>query len=340
MSGILESKSRVLDTIITKEGRRQLSKGGVDISYVSFTDAATFYRPDVASGSQDATQRIYLESCQLPQDQVTFQADDSGNVLPFPNVAGLGLGAGSILQYTYTGVTSSFIGGRQGMVALSGSAFSDAAAHLLGSSISNFNKLMVLATHDTIFEEEGFATGPNNVTFVINSNRPIKDPKNYASHVSSLDSIFADPRFQGIPNFHFLPPINKVPTKGAQHLSHTDITDTSKTSDLQLGSYAPWGPVNKLGLSYEQIKHELGYYDRLGYMRQVNFDPTSITNHLLGQMFEVSHDNLRKLDIVDFGEVRTNNPGAPWAHVFFAGRVMVDEKGTDTFIHLFTLVFE
>ena len=41
MSGILDNKSRVLDTVITTEGRRQLAEGGVDIQYVTFTDGAT-----------------------------------------------------------------------------------------------------------------------------------------------------------------------------------------------------------------------------------------------------------------------------------------------------------
>jgi hypothetical protein len=341
MSGILDNKSRVLDTIITEEGRRQLSEGGIDIAYVSFSDAATFYRADIASGSQDATQRIYLESCQLPQDLVTFQADDSGNVLPFPTTANVGQGAGSILQYTYTGVTSSSIGGsRQGMLAMSGSLFADAAQQLLGSSIGNFNKLMVLATRDTIFEDAGFATGPNSLGFTINNDRPIRNPKNFATHISSIDSIFADPRFQGIPNFHYLPPINKVATQGATHISSADISDPSQTSDIQLGTYPPWGRTHKLGLSYAQIMYELKYYEQLGYMRKVSFDPTSISNNLIGQMFEVNHRKLRKLDVVDFGAVRTNIPGSPWAHIFFVGKVSVDENGTDTFIHLFTLVFE
>ena len=85
MSGILDSKSRVLDTIVTSLGRQQIADGKLNIRYVSFTDALTFYKADLVSGTQDATRRIYLESCNLPQDQITFEADDCGKIMPFGN---------------------------------------------------------------------------------------------------------------------------------------------------------------------------------------------------------------------------------------------------------------
>src|SRR5579871_3609709 len=175
MSGILDTKTRVLDTILTVEGRKQLSQGGVDIAYVSFSDGATFYAADVQSGSQDATQRIYLESCQLPQDQITFQADDQGNVSPFGNTAGINTGWGKIIDYTYTGVTSSFIGGAGiGTSAARGDNFAVQVNDLLGASPDNFTKLRVLSTVDPFFEDDGFAAGPSSITFQINDGRPLK----------------------------------------------------------------------------------------------------------------------------------------------------------------------
>ena len=334
MSGLLDSKSRVLDTIITFEGRQQLSQGGIDIAYVSFTDPATFYAADEVSGSQDATTRIYLESCQLPQDQVTFKADGQGNVLPFGNADGISQSPGKILAYTYTGVTGSVIGGSQGVSASQGPAFAAAADALLAASINNYSKLMVVATHDQVFERDGFVIGPDQVTFTINNKRPIADPSRYATSINALESIFSDPRFSNLPNFKFLPPVNQVTD------TSVDLTDHRATSQWQLGTYLPWGRTQVFGLSYQQVMHELQYYERLGFMRRFSFDPTSIQNNLAGQFFEKTHDTLKKLDVIDYGQHQTGNPAAPMAHVFFVGKVQVDEKGTDTFIHLFTLVFE
>jgi hypothetical protein len=340
MSGLLDNKTRVLDTILTLEGRRQLSQGGIDIAYVAFSDSMTFYRADIASGSQDATKRIYLESSQLPQDQVTFQADDSGNVVPFGNGNNANLGVGKILNYTYTGVTSSVIGGgSQNVTASQGNDFTDNVETLLASSADNFSKLMVLATIDPIFKDDEFLAGPDSIAFQINDTKPIRNKNQFVTHITALDSIFSDPRFSHLPNFKFLPPINKVSDQSA--LGQWGIADTSKVSFL--GAYAPWGLYSwfrSVVLGYEQIAFELSYYESLGYMRQINFDPTSIDNNLVGQFFERNYDTLKKLDIVNYGRHRTGDADNSTAHIFFCGKVMVDEKGTDTFIHLFTLVFK
>ena len=44
MAGILNSKTRILDTILTLEGRRQLADGDFQVKYVSFTDGSSFYQ--------------------------------------------------------------------------------------------------------------------------------------------------------------------------------------------------------------------------------------------------------------------------------------------------------
>ena len=93
MSGILNSKSRVMDAILTAEGRRQMAAGTFEVSFVTFTDADVAYIPSPIPGSTgsyadptghvDPTDRIYFEACDLPQDQVTFEANDEGRLVPF-----------------------------------------------------------------------------------------------------------------------------------------------------------------------------------------------------------------------------------------------------------------
>lgn len=335
MSGILDNKSRVIDTLITTEGRRQLSLGGIDIKYLSFTDNAAFYRADIASGSQDATRRIYLEACQLPQDMVSFQADDSGNLQTFDNTVGTQIAGGQILEYSFQALTQSTIGGSvQSVSTLTGSSFTDASHVLLASAASNFANLQLIATHDRVFEDDGFGIGPDKVTFVISNTRPIPTPAQQTANVSLLDSIFSDPRFSDRPNFRYLPPINKTTD------ASLDKTDPRATRSRFLGFFQPWGRTQVFGLTYQQTMNELAYYDSLGFRQTISFDPTSASNHLVGQFFEASSNTLRKLDVIDYGVHQTGNPSSPTAHIFFVGKVEVDEKGTDTFLHVFTLVFE
>jgi len=142
MSGILDNKTRIIDAIVTSEGRRQLAEGDMRIEYVSFTDAGTYYRADVVSGSADASSRIFFEACNLPQDQITFEADDSGKLMPFANALDVQLRAGNILSFSLGVPTSSiFVGSLEHVNVLSGTAFASVASNLLAESSENFKKL-------------------------------------------------------------------------------------------------------------------------------------------------------------------------------------------------------
>lgn len=82
MAGILDKKSRVLDAVLTPEGRRQLADGTLSISYATFTDGEVFYSVDAVYGHEDPADRLYMEACGLPQDQVIFEANDEGKLSP------------------------------------------------------------------------------------------------------------------------------------------------------------------------------------------------------------------------------------------------------------------
>lgn len=98
MSGILDNKSRIMDAVLTAEGRRQMAVGTFEVSYVTFSDYGVFYQADTTEGHVDPTERIYLEACNLPQDQITFEANDEGNLVPLRKQPVLSTpgGAGSI----------------------------------------------------------------------------------------------------------------------------------------------------------------------------------------------------------------------------------------------------
>lgn len=331
MSGILDNKSRIIDTIITDEGRRQLARGGLDVQYFTFTDATVFYRPDLVSGSQDASRLIQLESCDLPQDSITFRANIDGRLEPFRNSRGFDMSAGSVLQSIMTQSGSSWT---QEIVPARGVTLEAASAELLSSAADNFRKMYLLASRDAVFEEDQFVMAPDNVSFVITDDRPLKGKEQHVAHLTSLDSVHTDPRFSDKLNFRFMPPVNKLDDDSI------DRADYRETANRTLATYKPLGRTQASRLSWTQLSHELRYYADLGYVRNITFDPTSAENHLVGQFFERSDNTLKKLDVVDHGTHLTGDPATPVVRVFFVGKVEVDERGTDTFIHLFTLVFE
>lgn len=320
-----------MDTVVTLEGRRQIANADLKIEYVSFSDGSTYYRGDIISGSADATSRIYLECCHLPQDQISFEADDSGRLQPFENSSGISIKDGQIIGYSFDALTASVLtGSSQNVRFLRGDEFASTAESLLASSIDNFTKLRLIGTKDILFEDDGFGIGNSTIEFIINNDKPLFDATTHVAHINSLDSLFQDVRLSKVANFRYLPPINKVDDHGI------DRRDHRSTSRYQLGEYKPWGRSHLEGLSPRQLEYELMHYERMGYAKTISFDPTSRQNRMMCQFFEVNFDMIKKLDIIDYGQYVWHGGQR---HAYFVGKVMIDDNGTHTFIHLFTLIF-
>jgi len=347
MSGILDNKSRVIDAILTFEGRRQMADGNFTIKYATFSDTFVSYGIDKSEGHEDPTTKIYLESWNAPQDQITFEADDSGNLIPFRQHNSINATSttgsnenisrwvtfkdGKLKSNTknYTtlyNVTSSFA-----QDAIRGADFASQIQGLLTSSIDNFNKLRILGSADQLFEDKDFAVGPNDVQIRIPVNDVTRQME-FPTNVNTVDSLFNDEKLRNVINFKYLPPIKKA----SATTNKTDIV-ALKDANLFLGDYAPWGPIDPLTLA--DIKKELKNYEETA--KEFIFDPTSRDNEIVGQFFEITNDQARKLDVIDYGKLDNSSfsLNATTNHVFFVGKVVVDDNGTECFIHLFTILF-
>ncbi len=325
--GLLDSKTRILDTQVTLEGRRQISSGRFKIEWISLTDGSTFYEADAVSGSSDATKRIYLETCHLPQDQVTFEADDSGRLMPFKNdknivVKGRKIFTGSL------NISGSFANDFE---LIENDQFASLASSLLSSSLENFKKCRMIGTIDPIFEDDQFLAGPTDIGFVITDEYPIDDVRAQSANINHLESFFQDRRMMHLDNFMYLPPVMK--TEDA-----VDLTNPEQARIFRIGEYAALGPVDRS--DYSEFEEELLDAERIGFCKTVRFDPTSRNNRIGAQFFEIRKNDILKLEVIDFGSYTTDDPDHPIKKVFFVGKVMIDDNGNYTFIHLFTLVFD
>ena len=87
MAGILNNKERVIDFLITQQGKRQLSDGRMIIEYASFTDMHTFYHPsgsdDLADVAEDASNRVFFESTDRHQDIIVPETEAGFSMQPF-----------------------------------------------------------------------------------------------------------------------------------------------------------------------------------------------------------------------------------------------------------------
>lgn len=314
MAGILDAKTRIFDTIITNQGRAQASTGKMRIEYASFSDASAIYALDtLVSGGLDFTSRITFEAGNLPQDQITLEADDSGKLLTNFITSGTQytVAAGQILSGSNYEIVSS-------------SQFASLFTGLLNSSLQNFRKLSILQTPNPTYDNfNEFILEGNSYTYSITPTLPIPAGKMREINLDNIESLFFDKRLSHLPNFQYLPPINK-PLNG-------------NVTGAPIGVYSN---LNQAGIeTYADIAPELDELARNGYKRTIDFLETSEQNNLFCQFFETSNQEITKLDIIDFGQFPSTET-EPARHVFFVGKVFTDGYNMTTFVNMFVLVFE
>jgi hypothetical protein len=328
MAGILDAKQRILDSIITQEGKRQLGDGDFKAEYYSFGDSVAIY--DLAdvfvSGTGNRADRIalpfVLEASMLPQDQITFEASDAGRIF----VRELLPVSDSVVRVVDGKIFSGSVATSMETVTKQ-SQFASITNQILSTSLNNFQKLSVLGS-PRIFrneEEKSFAVDLHSVGFDILDDSPIPSQRNggmQSVDVNHADSLFADKKFSHMPNFKYLPPVNKVQKQNSPR--------------EKIGN---WQPINQQPIqTYEQLyKTEIEPAEKTGYSTTVSFVSSSKQNRIFGQMFEVAGNQLTKLDVIDFGSFITR--AGESKRVFFAGKVYTDDTGSDTFINMFTLIF-
>lgn len=319
MSGILDPKSRIMDVFLTEEGRRQVANGSIRIEYASFSDSTTFYEKDILSGSSEVTNRLFFECSSSPYDQITFEADDSGMLNP--------------LKTTEIQISNGLIITGSGQF-VTGTEFINSSNVLLSSSLQAFKNNFLIGTIDTLFEYEQFGVSNSEIHFKISEKNPIKSTGLESANVTVMDSLFQDERMSHLPNFQYLPPINKP-----RDSSSVDFSNKTFLDNHLLGNY----PRIDHGKSKSEVefalKEKLIDLDKRGHVKSISFDPSSNTNNLHCQLFEISNNQIKKLDIIDFGNVRMKDDGSI-QKMYFAGKVFVDDYGNHTFVNLFTLYFE
>lgn len=323
MAGILDSKKRIFDTILTPEGRKQLAEGTFRARYYSFTDRSTFYNRDtIVSGGLDETFRFVTEASALLQDQIALESDDSGHVKALIKSGSV---AYSVLDGRLFSLTGSGNGPRQ---LITGSDFTALSTELLSSSIDAFKDQQILRSPDPLDDQEthAFRLSSDKFNFRVTNEKPFKRDEISEANVKHVESLFQDARFSNVPNFMYLPPVNKArPDTGQKVL---------------LGHYPN---LNQQEMqTYEDLdKDFLQKYINTGYEHVVEFTDTSTQNNVMSQMFEASDNKLKKLDIIEFvmKESQTDTEQIERS-IFFAGKVFIDEAGNQTFLHMFTLIYE
>lgn len=366
---MLDSKKRILDTIITEEGKRQLAAGTFQPRYYSFGDASAVYSPadTNASGSspeQSIATIVSFEAMSLPQDQVAFESDDAGNLAVFNSKNNYF----QVPESVTTDVSQSvlrIIGGslvqgwnlEQPTAVTASVLFSSLANSILSGSFENFRRLGLLQSPDLLYpNRNSFNVSTGSITFTIDNQTAdgMFPGGMQAGTLEATSDMFADEHLSHADAFQFLPPVNKLPS------------NSENVSAVAIGNYFAAIPgLTRVNNVADFVRTFINKPNGPGPLPRatVTFSETTTTNRLMCQVFEAGNAKLSKLDIVDFGVfnvIRSDDPTAnifPEAiaqpvnpdgvnsvrriQVYFLGKVYRDSiTQANKFINLATLVFQ
>lgn len=328
--GILDNKSRIVDTVLTWEGRQQFSEGKLGFVYYSFSDDEIVYDSSSPGVIDDASKRFYFEApYALPQDQIAFRADDSGFLQDFLG-SGVRVEAGTLLtsSFVFFSTTASVVTGTYEFAPAVGDQFASLSEKLLSGSIDNFSRLSLIRSTNRYFAGE-LPVKP------VTSNGPtFKERGVLPSTTKELSiansSFFGDRKLSSAKNFKYLPPIS---ANGSQ-LGIWPQVDVNKSNEP-----LTWSEIEAsgtLGLNYNGILKS----GEMGSLNNVKFEFAPADLKLAAQSFEVNGSGvISKLDMYDAGTFKTNDVERPLARVVFVGKVYINSKNLPCFLSIFTLVF-
>ena len=324
MAGILDSKTRIIDAVVTEVGRSQIANGQLKIEFASFSDSSTYYQAGGVTGVDNANMRIYFESPGVkPQDLITFETDDSGNLMGYPMNPKLSIAGDDLFK---NNLSSSNI---NNLVFVSGSNdFASLSAGIVTSSIDHFKNLYVIGSSTDGIKglSRQFDMQPSSKTFTITNKSPFDGgPLVDIADIDSVECLFLDKRLSHVPNFKFLPPIVTEPladpdtgeplpwNAGTIFLAKLDQDRTGR--QIFLGDYKSLGE-NQSELTYPDIISNLNGQSAAGndpdaYQSHPNSNLPYATNipdyqsqELLATLIEVA----RERAVISFTETsETNN---------------------------------
>tara|TARA_A100001515_G_scaffold145073_1_gene151768 strand:- start:213 stop:1319 length:1107 start_codon:yes stop_codon:yes gene_type:complete len=368
MAGILDKKSRIMDVIVTREGRRQIADGNLRATFASFTDSQSFYEHDAVSGSTDPTDRIYFEAFSSPIDQIIFEKDDSGRLIGDIPVSDGTIFGDQIFKHD----------GDSQFLLVTGSTFASDAEGFVTASINNFkNQQLIGSEKGNDLNPLTFDVSENKIAFTLDNSKPFNgNPNDFSIDIQSAKPLFFDDRLAHLPQFAFLPPVT---TKGLPTANFTNVRTSNRqtltnvvdriggssnlphddTSTEELPLYTEYDVGEAFLAAYRAERDRINSINaassNLIERRTIRFKNTSFNNNIMCQIFEINAQGndkrLIKLDVVDQGEFdfindntsdfqNETNKGHEKKQFFYAGKVFKDDFGVPCFLNIFTIVFD
>ncbi len=356
MSGILNKKNKLIDLVVTEEGRRQMSMGGFRPTFASFSDNVIDYA-HLTGSTYEATNKLYFQTpTAMVDDQIVYETSDAGKLLVGRNSEQFSIINDDV--YLLTTASSGTGASVPSYISVSGSQFASTVKLVKNRTLETFKRNKFIKTLSGFdLDSKAFETNIDNCTFVISNSVPFpKGPNTKTLDIDHAETFMFDSKLSHIQNFQYLPPVNK---NGSDYGSYQDFrslhreqfedikrnlginkipeytqfeeenTVLNYEGDLVIKNRAPNLPFNSTLISRE--------------CAQIYFKSTSEFNNFIGQFYEEDKTDgtVTKLDIVDAGEFFDEiDEAKPNKHVFYVGKVLFDSNKMPTFVNIFTVILD
>jgi hypothetical protein len=222
MSGILNSKQRIMDVLITNNGRRQIADGTFKIDFASFSDHGVFYRDDGTGAADDAGSRIMFEAYSSNTD-IVIPEINSLNSISMDTSSGRRVVNGSIVQ---SGTGSLFLSGAIDVYSSS--------IDIIQTAVDHFDQLQIIGSSNHRVINEYFSLSENNISF--------ESVTKVERNLDTISAIWAHETTNSQPQFRYMAPVYE-----------------SDNEDYPMASYAKinYEPIN----TYDSIKNNLAAGD-------------------------------------------------------------------------------
>lgn len=310
MAGVLDSKKRILDVILTELGRQQMNKGEFNVSYVTFSDKNAQYVDDGTGVAVPIGDNLYFEAFSSANDEIIPEISNEGDFLLSQQVT-------PELE-VIDGILYETDGATEQLQEIDGYSNVEAFSKL---TYDKWGGLQILKTDSSL---DNFNPTPKEFFFYhpyVTSSDGSKVHLPTSNSVDGLKPIRVDSRFSGNVNTLFLPPEDGSGNKLMSYtMYHGDNSLEALKSEIE--NATPLTPEGNL------IKMQVTLAN----------DETYRSYNILGQIFVKSAQSINKLLLVDAGEF-LNDDGEVESRIFHAGLIYKDNYGISKFSRMLSLIF-
>lgn len=302
MAGILDSKQRIMDVIITKNGRRQIADNTFVIRYASFSDHGIFYQNDGTDIADAAEDRISFEAYASSTDIIIPEINDI-------NAITIDTSSGNLLANSKFYTSGSTSSGTSTIKTGSLSIYSS-SAEVISTAIDNFDRLQIIGSNNNGFEEENILQVTKEK---LKFSYPLEEEK---VDVNDLPPLYVDESLVSQENFKYMPPVY-----------------LQDNLELPLAAYPKFQtePYTSINSALDDL-----YSDNQTETFEINStNPTD----LLCQVFEISENEIKKLAIVDYGSYYDDS-GRFLGQLYHLGKLYRDSSNVLKFVKIMCILFE